>query len=346
MRIGEPASALLLRRLRSCMAITAASACGGALFGLATTGGDPAGAGRGAFIGAGIALILVAFELLYVRTPSGRWIRQMSFVQLLAAKSVVYFSVFTLVLTGSALLLPAEPEAPFGLDGEFATNVAFSAAFAVVINIVMQLNRLLGRGVLANFVLGRYHKAREEERIFLFLDLIGSTSLAERLGGPRYMELLNQLYHDIADPIVGYRGDIHKYVGDEVIITWPRDRGLANANCVLCAFAVTRRIASQANEYQRAFGVVPKFRVGLHAGTVVSGELGDLKQEIAFLGDTMNTTARLIDACRQHGRGCIASADLVELLSIPSTIAVEPLGAIQLRGRAAALSLFALSASD
>ena len=83
------------------------------------------------------------------------------------------------------MLFPAGPDASFRFDRDFANSMIFSAVFAVVISIVMQLDRLLGRGVLASFVIGRYHKPREEERIFLFLDLVGSTALAERPSGSR-----------------------------------------------------------------------------------------------------------------------------------------------------------------
>jgi adenylate cyclase len=338
-------SELILRQLRLALTVTVASVAGGALYGLGVSGGDPLGGARGGFIGAAIAGSLITFELFYVRGPAGRWMRRLSFVRLVAAKSVVYFAVFAVVLTAGGMLFPAGPEASFRFDRDFANSMIFSAVFAVVISIVMQLDRLLGRGVLASFVIGRYHKPREEERIFLFLDLVGSTALAERLGGPRFMDLLNQIYRDIADPIVEYRGDIHKYVGDEVIVTWLPKRGLANANCVRCAFAITDRIAARADAYRRGFGVVPSFRFGLHLGTVVSGELGDLKQEIAFLGDTMNTTARLVDACRERDRICIASGDLVARLALPAAIAAEPLGAIRLRGRQAELDLVALSAA-
>lgn len=337
------ASGLLLRRLRIGVVIVLASACCGSLYGLATSNSHLIGGLRGAVVGAGISVVLVAFELFHVRTPCGHWIRRLSFFQLFLTKSAIYFSVFALVIIGSNALFSGDQARSPMVGREIASSMAFSAALAVVITFLMQVDRLLGHGVLASFVIGRYHQPREEERIFLFLDLVDSTSLAERLGGPRFMELLNRIYRDIADPIVEFRADIHKYVGDEVIITWPRELGVASANCVHCAFAITTRIARHADEYERTFGVVPSFRLGLHAGTVVSGELGDLKQEIAFLGDTMNTTSRLIDACRQFNRGCIASGDLVERLSMPPKIGVEPLGPIVLRGKGAALDLFALS---
>ena len=44
------------------------------------------------------------------------------------------------------------------------------------------MNRLLGQHVLLNFVTGRYHQPRVEERVFLFIDMEGSTGFAERLG--------------------------------------------------------------------------------------------------------------------------------------------------------------------
>ncbi|MGE0747231.1 MAG: adenylate/guanylate cyclase domain-containing protein [Rhodospirillales bacterium] len=341
-RVGER----ILRRLRLGLAVTVASAGGGAAYGFGIAGGELPGAARGAFVGAAIALLIVAFELFYVRTPAGDWVGRLSFARMLAAKSVIYFAVFALVQVAGAVIVPAGAEQTLRIGPEFATSMAFSAAFAVVINVVMQLNRLLGRGVLASFFIGRYHVPREEERIFLFLDLVGSTALAERLGGLRFMDLLNRLYRDIGAPIIECRGDIHKYVGDEVIVTWLPDKGLADANCVRCAFAVMDRIALLADAYQRSFGVTPRFRAGIHIGAVVSGELGDLKQEIAFLGDTMNTTARLIDACREHDRSCIASADLVARLSNAPEMIVEPLGSIHLRGRQAELELLALSPPD
>jgi adenylate cyclase len=231
----------------------------------------------------------------------------------------------------------------FAPDSAFAAGMAFSAGLALVINFVLQIDSLLGRGVLAAFVVGRYHRPREEERVFLFLDIVGSTALAERLGGPRFLALLDRIYHDIAEPIMAHRGDIHKYVGDEAIVTWRPKDAFPRANCVRCIFAIRARLAERAADYGATFGAQPRFRFGLHGGTVVSGELGDLKREIAFLGDAMNTTARLIDACREHGEDCIASGEVIRRLDLPPGVTARPLGAIALRGKAEPLPLFALS---
>jgi adenylate cyclase len=44
--------------------------------------------------------------------------------------------------------------------------------------------------------------------------------------------------------------------------------------------------------------IAPQVRASLHCGPVVVGEMGSVKKEIALLGDTLNTAARLVDACR------------------------------------------------
>jgi adenylate cyclase len=131
-------------------------------------------------------------------------------------------------------------------------------------------------------------------------------------------------------------------VGDEAILTWRAEDALAQARCVLCAFAVRKRIISKAAEYERQFGLVPEYRAALHIGTVVAGEMGDLKREIAFVGDTLNTAARLLAACRELKRDIVASATLLDRIALPDDLAREPLAPIALRGKEQAVPVAAL----
>ena len=57
-------------------------------------------------------------------------------------------------------------------------------------------------------------------------------------------------------------------------------------------------VREKAPDYEREFGVVPKFRTGLHGGPVVASECGDHKQEIVYFGDTVNTAARIEQQCK------------------------------------------------
>src|SRR5262249_48301139 len=80
-----------------------------------------------------------------------------------------------------------------------------------------QRNKLLGQNVLLSFISGRYYRPRLEERVLLFIDMEGSTGLAERLGPLAFHRLLNRFVTDLTDPIVAARGEIYSYVGDELI---------------------------------------------------------------------------------------------------------------------------------
>ncbi|MFZ2106647.1 MAG: adenylate/guanylate cyclase domain-containing protein [Roseiarcus sp.] len=182
--------------------------------------------------------------------------------------------------------------------------------------------------------------------MFLFIDMEGSTAFAERLGPLALHRLLNRFVVDLTEPIAGARGEIHSYVGDELIATWKLDEGIAHAHCVAACFAAKDRLARLAPEYISEFGAAANFRAGLHCGPVVTGEMGSLKKEIVFLGDTVNTTARIQEMCRQTGERVLASADVVDGLELPPDVAKRSLGGLRLRGKENDVALYAVDANE
>ena len=105
----------------------------------------------------------------------------------------------------------------------------FSLAAAFVFVFILDVNSLLGQNVLINFITGRYYAPRLESRVFLFIDMEGSTGLAERLGPLAFHRLVNRFVLDLTQPIVAARGEIHRYIGDELIATWKLEEGIAAA---------------------------------------------------------------------------------------------------------------------
>jgi adenylate cyclase len=145
---------------------------------------------------------------------------------------------------------------------------------------------------------------------------------------------------------VAQRGSIHKYVGDEIIVTWPLAVGLRDGHCVRAWFDALEQLDKHANAYICDFGLRANFRAALHCGPVVIGELGTVKMEIAFLGDTMNTAARLQQACRDTGQRVLASAVLVNrLAAMPPGVAKRSIGRLRLRGKENEIELYALAAA-
>ena len=71
---------------------------------------------------------------------------------------------------------------------------------------LLQVNDKFGPGVLWKFINGRYHKPREEERVFMFADMRSSTTIAEKIGHKKYFNLLSDLFSDITNTILNYEG--------------------------------------------------------------------------------------------------------------------------------------------
>jgi len=172
-----------------------------------------------------------------------------------------------------------------------------------------------------------------------------STAIAERLGELRFLTLLNRYIADISLAIADAGGEIHKYVGDELIATWRLAPGVNEAGCVNACFAALDRLRAQGPAYERAFGLRVDFRAGLHCGPVAVGELGSFKKEIALIGDTMNTAQRIEDACRATNHRVLASAALLgRLAPLPPGVTSRPLGELAVRGKQRPIELYALEA--
>ena len=124
--------------------------------------------------------------------------------------------------------------------------------------------------------------------------------------------------------------------------TWPADRGLADGDCLACPFVARDLIAAHGEEYRKRFGAVPGFRAALHCGEIVAGEIGDLRREIAYVGDTLNVAARLLEAAKTVRRDVLVSTELLELATLPADLRAESLPTLTVRGRAAPLAIAAL----
>jgi adenylate cyclase len=225
--------------------------------------------------------------------------------------------------------------------GEFVRVIIYALVASFFINFVRQVNKLLGRNALLTYLTGKYHQPVEEERIFMFLDLKSSTAIAEKLGDIAYHHFLNDFFHDVSPAIVASKGNIYQYVGDEVVVTWTKESGLKDANCINCYFRIAAAIHLRSGYYEERFGFVPTFKAGFHYGPVISGEIGDIKREIVYHGDTVNTTARIRTECTTLKKDLLLSGELLQRLSI-NHLSPESIGKIRLRGKEEEVELFSL----
>ena len=103
---------------------------------------------------------------------------------------------------------------------------------SIIIVFLFQLDVLLGDGAFRRYMSGQFHKPRKQNMVFMFLDIKGSTKMTEILGDEKYYSLIDDFFHDISRPIIESEAEIYKYVGDEVIIMWPLEKGIKEPNCV------------------------------------------------------------------------------------------------------------------
>jgi adenylate cyclase len=279
---------------------------------------------------------------LYFTSRRSAWVSRWPLLADLALRSATMAIAIAVAILGLQVALYGEWIEAHWLIGEFPWIVALGFFSSLLVGIIFELTRLVGNRVLFNVALGRYRAPVREARVLMFLDLAGSTSLAEVMGELRVQNLLTRFFFDIDAAIVAHGGEVHAYVGDEVIVTWPLDERMSGGRCIDCFFAIADTIADKAESYRKEFGMVPGFRAGLHAGPVVISECGNSRRQLAYFGDTVNVTARLQEYCKEAGRNLLVSADLLRHVRPNPSILVEPLGHAQLRGRAAAIEVFAV----
>src|SRR6185369_10185867 len=221
--------------------------------------------------------------------------------------------------------------------------LVYSLAIVAAFVFVTRMRDLLGAEVFRNLLLGRYHRPAQEERVFLFIDIAGSTAYAETHGDLKAQQYLAAIFATFAEPVRRHRGAIDDYIGDLAIITWPMKRGLRNAACLDCLMDIRRQFTRHADDWRRRFGQVPQFRAAFHGGPVVMAEIGVDRHKIAYFGDVVNTTARLEALSRTLDEDVLISSELLgRIPTLPPGITARPLGTQAIRGRGQLLAIAAL----
>lgn len=289
--------------------------------------------------------VVVGGYLLFVRDGWLRkWFRGLAFLTDLVLSSSIVLVLFLVTRGIGQVITTLEPGRFLSSfkEAHLAYAVPFFALMAISIQFVIQMSRMIGANVVGYFAAGIYRRPKAEERIFLFIDLVGSTRLAERLGSARYFELLRRFVDSATDPVLEAEGEIYQYAGDEIVITWPMETSAHAGNSIHCFFEIRRAIARDAAKYEQDFGIVPSFRGGLHGGSVTGGELGDLRQQIVFVGDVLNTAARLEEYAKSAGLDLVVSGAVLSRFKIPAGLEAVQCGELAIRGKEQSVIAFNL----
>ena len=229
---------------------------------------------------------------------------------------------------------------------EVSSPLILSIVVAFTVITYFQVEKLIGKNMLSNYLKGKYRKPKKEIRVFLFLDLKSSTTISEKLGNEAYYSFLNDAIYEMSSAIMETKAEIYQYVGDEIVFTWPLDRGITNNNCLQLFEKITYQLESKSAYFQKNYGYQPKFKGGLHAGLVLAAEIGHIKKDIVYSGDVLNATARIESLCNAYKADILISKSLFNLLDRKHEILYEDLGATTLRGKDEKLELVKIHLSD
>lgn len=297
---------------------------------------------RGIYTGTVIAGLISAFELLVVERPGGG-LRRLSFLKLLTIKELTYTAIILAGDWSGSLLFSDSTSPGFGFNQMTVITYIFSISATLLIVFIIEMSTLLGPGVLRDIMRGRYHTPRQERRLLLFLDMRNSTAIAEKIGDLAFHRLLNRCFTDLTEAVLAWDGIVHKYVGDEMIVTWPLGNGKNPVGAYTAVVDARTRLRQLGDRYLSEFGVVPDFRAILHAGPVIAGEMGEVKREIVLLGDTVNTTAKIEQLAKTLPDSIVISADALAAAALPAGMSIRPLGNFSLPGKTAPVDLYSLA---
>jgi adenylate cyclase len=335
--------ARLERNLRLLAGIVVAGAISGIVFNVAR--GRPLSSAMvvGSSYGLITSLVLGSIELFVLEGPMRAWLSGLSFAASLAVRSAIYATVFIVIQW--LQLGEAIAGLPLDMSSEtFWLGLIYSAVLSVAMNLALGITNIIGPRAFLNFITGRYHSPIEENRFVLFVDIAGSTGLAERLGGIGIHRFLDETFRLLTLAVVDYRGEVLNYVGDEVIVTWPERSGAIDCRPLRCFAAMRDELAHAANRFEHQFAVSPRIRGSLHFGPVIVGEIGDIKRAIVFNGDVMNTAARLEELSRDVEGGFLASRAAMQRFHSAPPFAVRDLGRLAIRGRADGIDAIGIDA--
>jgi len=336
-------NARLKGKLQMLAAVVAAGALSGVAFNIAQGRTLPSAIAVGMAYGLLMTTALGVVELFVLEGPLRIWLSGLSFTITLIVRSVIYAAIIIVIqwLQLGELIAGVPQEMS---SKTFWLGFIYSAVLSVVMNLALVISNIVGHRAFLNFITGRYHTPVEENRFVLFVDIAGSTGLAERLGGVGIHRFLDRTFRLLTLAVVDYRGEVLNYVGDEVIVTWPERLGAIDCRPVRCFVAMRDELSRAASQFEREFGATPRIRGSLHFGSVIVGEIGDVKRAIVFNGDVMNTAARLEELSRNVDGGFLASRVAMQRFNSALPFAVRDLGRLAIRGRADGIDVVGIDA--
>ena len=297
----------------------------------------------GISIGTIISGVSSSFELFFITKPESN-IRALPFYASFIIRVCAHLSfiILTILLVQSVYSLFIGSR--FYLIGDNLSNTVKNIGFSVIVLCIiifwMQMRVFIGSRTLNNLIVGKYYKPQNEERIFMIVDILGSTAATQKIGDDRFHTYLNRLFVLFDEAIHKNGGEVHSYVGDAIIVVWPfASDDKTNERIFKTLNELHSLCEIKQDKFVNEFHIRPEFRAVIHGGTIVVGEMGHRKKQITYLGNTLNLTSRLEDLSKELDIPYLVSDEVLGRSSLPNSMRSVPLGEKAVKGSAKKLAV-------
>lgn len=273
-----------------------------------------------------------------------------SFLKFILSRTVAYIFVIFIVILISViirvlLMNNSHPETvntikDLALNRIIHVYLIYAFLMSFVASFLFQLFQNIGPHLFFAVLRGKYYNPMEEDRIFMFLDLKDSTTYAEKLGHILFSNLIQDCFFDLDSSVQKYSAQIDQYIGDEAIITWPIKNSKDDLNPIYLYYDYIEKIKSRENYYLNKYGMVPLFKAGINCGNVTVAEIGIRKRSIAYLGDVLNTAARIQGKCNEFDKSLLISGAYEQLTQKESNFSITYLDSMKLKGKEVETKIF------
>ena len=253
-------------------------------------------------------------------------------------RALVFLIISVLIFIIISYVYEDERETVFSnLSRAFADNpvvnvFVYMLVIENLVTVFILLRRNLGGNYFLNTITNTYRNPKEENRVFMFLDMEDSTPTAAKMGHLNFSSYIQNCFLDLSDVVLKYGGEIYQFVGDEAVITWKVSGKFNYFNCVELYFSYMDELKKKENFYLRRHNTRPVFRCAIHSGMVSTALVGDYKKEIAYHGDALNFCSRLQSVCKVNNAYVLASEEFCRNILVQNIYTLEAVFLPNLKG--------------
>lgn len=285
-----------------------------------------------------LGLFVSSFEVFYFQARRGRWLREMHPLKSILIYDLIFVAVGLGIQHLNYLVHGRWHELPLAHERYPVVIPVFLVVALLVIMVIRVIGFIGGKNIFY-LLIGKYHRPVWERKVFMFLDIKGSTNLVDSLGPEKSKLLFGKFMFDASAPITNNGGEIYRYQGDGFVATWNWEAALKPDGVFQAVDDLYAMVERERAEYEKSFGGCPDFRIGIHGGEIITSEEGDIRRNIGFYGDTINIAARMEAQAKDAGMDCVVTSDVATAIGDMADRLIE-LGEESVRGIARNITIY------